>query len=151
MHSSSALKNKYRCKPKNFDLYWDFYCMSDFLYANSGIKRSMGDYSIPNILPLIYIYIYSELTQNRRKTEKITFLKVNFNISLPSMPRPRQLSDIPVSQAKSLYTPLSYPTRAVNLFQLIFLHWYGNLYEVDNITLKYWMHRTDRILLMSTE
>jgi hypothetical protein len=67
------------------------------------------------------------------------------------MPRPRQLYGIPVSQAKSLYTPLSYPTRAVNLFQFIFIHWYGNLYEVDNIIVKYWMHRTDRILLMSID
>ena len=65
------------------------------------------------------------------------------------MPRPRQLSGIPVSQAKTLYTLFNYPTRAVNLFQLIFLHWYGNSYKVDNIIVKYWMNRTDGIVLTS--
>ena len=66
--------------------------------------------------------IYSELTQINYKIGKNTSVNVNFNISLPSMPRPRHLSDIPVSQFKSVYTPLSYPTRVVNLFHLIFLH-----------------------------
>jgi hypothetical protein len=120
------------------------------LISSKKILESKVQWKIAVFRIFCHWYIFWAYT-NRLQERKNYSLKVNFNIRLPSMPRLRQLSGIPVSQAKSLYTPLSYPTRAVNIFQLIFLHWYGNPYKVDNIIVKYWMCRTDGIVLTSIE